>query len=61
MTCPVCHKPTQPDVRPFCSKRCADLDLGKWFSDSYALPSEEPLDEEAAEAIIRHYTQAEEE
>ncbi|PCH93438.1 MAG: DNA gyrase inhibitor YacG, partial [Rhodobacteraceae bacterium] len=32
MTCPMCDKDTDKTYRPFCSKRCADLDLGKWFN-----------------------------
>ena len=40
MKCPICRKPAHPDFKPFCSKRCADLDLGKWMSDSYAIPGE---------------------
>jgi uncharacterized protein len=38
--CPICHKPADPRYRPFCSKRCADVDLGRWFSGSYAIPAE---------------------
>jgi len=38
--CPECGKPTQKTYRPFCSKRCADLDLGKWFNESYQLPGD---------------------
>lgn len=38
MTCPICDKPTDPKFRPFCSRRCADLDLGKWLTGSYVLP-----------------------
>lgn len=53
MRCPQCNKPTVEDFRPFCCKRCADVDLGKWFSESYALPSEEPLDEAAIEEVIQ--------
>lgn len=49
MTCPICGKATDPKARPFCSKRCADIDLGKWLSGSYAIPSEDP--EEAEEAL----------
>ncbi|WP_420858946.1 DNA gyrase inhibitor YacG [Marivivens marinus] len=49
MTCPICGKQTDPKARPFCSKRCADIDLGKWLSGSYAIPSEDP--EEAEEAL----------
>jgi len=35
--CPQCGKETQQKTRPFCSKRCADLDLGKWFNEEYRL------------------------
>lgn len=38
MTCPICKKPTDPVFRPFCSKRCADVDLAHWFRGSYAIP-----------------------
>ncbi len=37
-SCPICNKPRHPDYKPFCSKRCADVDLGRWFSESYAIP-----------------------
>ncbi len=40
MSCPVCQKPTEKNYRPFCSKRCADVDLGRWFNGSYAVPGE---------------------
>ncbi|SDF28769.1 hypothetical protein SAMN04488105_11668 [Salipiger thiooxidans] len=51
MSCPICGKPTEPKYRPFCSKRCADVDLAKWVSGSYAIPSTDPEDmEEAIEA-----------
>ena len=48
MTCPICKKPTDTRYRPFCSKRCADVDLGKWFGGDYAVPSTDPEDIEAA-------------
>ncbi|WP_341366690.1 DNA gyrase inhibitor YacG [Yoonia sp. BS5-3] len=44
MACPICDKPTDKAYRPFCSKRCADVDLGKWLSGSYAIPSDDPND-----------------
>jgi uncharacterized protein len=44
--CPICGKPRDPDYRPFCSKRCADVDLGRWFSGSYAIPVTEEEDED---------------
>ncbi|NHQ76010.1 DNA gyrase inhibitor YacG [Roseovarius gahaiensis] len=48
MSCPICEKQTDPKFRPFCSKRCADLDLGKWLSGDYAVPSRDPEDIERA-------------
>jgi uncharacterized protein len=44
MTCPICGKPTDAGYRPFCSRRCADVDLGRWFSESYRVPAEETED-----------------
>jgi len=49
MSCPICGKETIKAYRPFCSKRCADVDLGKWFGGDYAVPSQDP--EEALEAL----------
>ncbi|WP_422033523.1 DNA gyrase inhibitor YacG [Roseovarius sp.] len=48
MTCPICAKPSDTRYRPFCSKRCADIDLGKWIRGDYAVPSEDPEDAERA-------------
>ena len=48
MTCPICKKDPDPKYRPFCSRRCADVDLGRWLNGSYAVPSQEPEDIEAA-------------
>ncbi|MGZ6022132.1 MAG: DNA gyrase inhibitor YacG [Rhizomicrobium sp.] len=36
--CPVCGKPRDANFRPFCSKRCKDLDLARWLSGEYAIP-----------------------
>ena len=36
--CPNCGKPEQYAYRPFCSKRCADVDLNRWLSGAYAIP-----------------------
>ncbi len=36
--CPICGKPRVRDYRPFCSKRCADVDLGRWLKGNYAIP-----------------------
>jgi endogenous inhibitor of DNA gyrase (YacG/DUF329 family) len=42
--CPTCGKPVEPAHRPFCSKRCADIDLGRWLKESYRVPTDEPPD-----------------
>jgi hypothetical protein len=51
--CPVCGKPISgtplggkllsgkrqaETYRPFCSKRCADIDLARWLDGRYAIP-----------------------
>lgn len=48
MSCPICDAETAAKYRPFCSSRCADIDLSKWLSGSYAVPSDDPEDIEAA-------------
>jgi endogenous inhibitor of DNA gyrase (YacG/DUF329 family) len=48
--CPNCTKLAEPKYRPFCSKRCADIDLGRWLKEGYRVPSEESPDDEAGEA-----------
>ncbi len=55
MSCPICSKPTDKAYRPFCSKRCADVDLAKWLGEGYAIPSDDPEDiEKAADALEQH-------
>ncbi len=48
MSCPICEEPTDRAYRPFCSKRCADIDLAKWLNGSYSVPSqrEDDVDDE---------------
>ncbi|WP_120631820.1 DNA gyrase inhibitor YacG [Ruegeria sp. EL01] len=46
MSCPICGEDTVTQVRPFCSKRCADIDLAKWLNGSYAVPSQREEGEE---------------
>ena len=36
--CPICSKPAEVEYRPFCSRRCADVDLQRWFTGRYAVP-----------------------
>lgn len=40
-TCPICAKPSQAEFVPFCSKRCADVDLGRWLKGNYLFPGED--------------------
>jgi uncharacterized protein len=37
--CPICGKPSVERYRPFCSRRCADVDLNRWLSGAYAVPA----------------------
>ncbi|MGA7711555.1 MAG: DNA gyrase inhibitor YacG [Rhizomicrobium sp.] len=39
--CPICKKHAVAQFRPFCSRRCADLDLGQWLKGGYAIPAVE--------------------
>jgi hypothetical protein len=43
--CPICGKPRVEEYRPFCSKRCADVDLGRWLGGRYVLPARDDDDE----------------
>lgn len=44
--CPICQRPAERAYRPFCSKRCADIDLHRWLSGVYAVPLTEEEDED---------------
>jgi endogenous inhibitor of DNA gyrase (YacG/DUF329 family) len=44
--CPICSKSTVEQFKPFCSRRCADVDLNRWLSGVYAVPTEEAEDED---------------
>ena len=48
--CPICAKPSDEAAKPFCSKRCADIDLGRWLKGSYAIPGQD------GEATIQRMT-----
>lgn len=51
--CPMCGKSTMRAFRPFCSRRCADIDLGRWLTGAYAVPAvEDPDGFEELEAMI---------
>ncbi len=42
--CAICGQPAQLQYKPFCSKRCADVDLNRWLTGKYAIPVEEGRD-----------------
>ena len=44
--CPICSKATNAEFKPFCSARCREVDLNKWFSGSYAVPAVELDDDD---------------
>ncbi len=51
-SCPICARETDAKYKPFCSRRCADVDLGKWLTGGYAIPAqaiddENPEDDQA--------------
>ncbi|MEM9750838.1 MAG: DNA gyrase inhibitor YacG [Pseudomonadota bacterium] len=43
--CPQCGAPVTPRYAPFCSRRCADVDLHRWLHDGYAIPGRPAEDE----------------
>ncbi len=62
-TCPICGKPSDPGRTPFCSPRCADVDLNRWLKGAYAIPaveideedeSEQPGDAAGEDGGLRH-------
>ena len=48
--CPTCGKPATAKAKPFCSKRCADIDLGRWLNEDYRVPTNEFSDDGEAQA-----------
>lgn len=55
--CPICGKETDDEkYRPFCCKRCADIDLGRWFNGAYSVPATE-FDEEDEKEIQKELAQ----
>ncbi|WP_421995996.1 DNA gyrase inhibitor YacG [Roseococcus sp.] len=49
--CPICRKPAalrepgKASAHPFCSDRCRQVDLGRWLTESYAVPAVDPEDQ----------------
>jgi endogenous inhibitor of DNA gyrase (YacG/DUF329 family) len=38
--CPICGRPAHPKRRPFCSGRCAEIDLHRWLGGVYRIEEE---------------------
>lgn len=54
MICPICGEEGQKAFRPFCSKRCADIDLAKWMNGSYAVASQREDDQDELVAELEN-------
>ena len=50
--CPLCQKPAEAPHAPFCSRRCAQLDLGKWLTGDYAVAAYEAMDDSDVEFLL---------
>ena len=53
--CPLCQQPAEVLHRPFCSRRCAQLDLGKWLTGDYAIPSHETMENSYVETLLAEH------
>ena len=52
-SCPICRKPVDPKYKPFCSKRCGDVDLNRWLKNSYSIAGA-PVDDDPADDPSEH-------
>ena len=51
-SCPSCRQPAEAPHTPFCSRRCAQLDLGNWLAGNYAIPAYEAMDDSELEMLL---------
>lgn len=49
--CPICTAPTELAFRPFCSRRCADVDLSRWLRGGYAIAGRVDVDEGGGDSV----------
>ena len=49
--CPICGRPAVEAFKPFCSKRCADVDLNRWLTGAYAIPARDDEPDETEDPI----------
>ena len=52
LKCPTCGAPATRDSHPFCSKRCANIDLGRWFQGAYSIPAVDAADDSIVDADV---------
>jgi uncharacterized protein len=57
-SCPICGKPAALATRPFCSKRCADVDLHRWLSGTYAIPVDHETETGGHDSDMQRPTEA---
>ena len=50
-SCPICGTATEVAFKPFCSKRCADIDLNRWLTGVYAIPVTDDEDEDGERPV----------
>lgn len=51
--CPICERqfdPAASEAMPFCSKRCKQIDLGRWLGERYSVPVERSEDDDEEES-----------
>jgi len=48
--CPICRRRASAEARPFCSARCAQVDLGRWLAGGYAIPGDAAREEDEEQA-----------
>jgi endogenous inhibitor of DNA gyrase (YacG/DUF329 family) len=44
--CPNCQRYATLEFHPFCTKRCSDVDLGRWLNGDYSIPGDEVITNE---------------
>lgn len=49
--CPICSKPSAQAFHPFCSARCADIDLNRWLTGRYVIPVRDDEEEDDTDEI----------
>ncbi len=50
--CPTCGAPAELKLRPFCSQRCANVDLGHWIQGKYSIPAVDAADDTIVDALL---------